>query len=1231
MPIAPERVGVPAPSNLHPIWLNWLDGTDQFGVTAAGFCVIAITGHRRQHDHAENRPGLLYTCRPCMKGEASDLVGGSFYLLPRNAVNARRPHAKRSIVELEKLVAAPSANPAVKRAVLAELDHRNTMRAAILRRRLTVEIGKTGSGEAKSPLREEIAWSGTALGSSQPPETLSPATPVALPVPPTVPRSASAEAKRPPIDAIPPASTGPNDPFAILQAWTVLEVLSPATFKRPGDLAGGDLRRIARLERGLPWEDGPAKGPPGKRLYFQIVLGSLPMQTALDQLLERFGDGRPERPQARGETPLAIVIVDREGRPIADRCAVISSFGWGFPRAVRDDPATLGTWAQQGTKIEAELHELLFREGKDGKTTPLNLAAIHNAHTWLVNSFGLDPAMVLPPAFMVRSVVPMRQNDPPEPLLLNSFYLEDLAKAEALLREGKAPDTLKRFLGMIAPAERRDLLLDKAAIEATLAPARFPVGRWPGPGRHPLVLMQQAAVNLALEQSPGEILAVNGPPGTGKTTLLRDVIAGLVTKRAAAMAAFNDPEKAFTNSGERLNLGGGWIHLYKLEPGLKGYEMLIASSNNKAVENVSRELPALGAIAEDAAALRYFKPMADTLLDGESWGAIAAVLGNGKNRAEFKDRFWWDEDTGLFPYFKALDGRCPEIEEEGRKRPPRIVSELDPPLDRRRALARWATARQRFLDLQKEVNETRQTLERLRLRNRLLPELENAFQSVKEHGGRRPGLWSRLFGLRSWQRWRDEHRPKSDRFATAAGRAADAKLFSKGDAALRVSRSPWLGFNADKHGDAFEAGLRSYLDTLARDLQARAAPLIDDDFFAQGDDIQRASPWFSREEHRQRDALFIAAVDLHRAFIDAAAKPLRHNIGAALQILDGRGFADADKDCLIPDLWSSLFLVIPAISTTFASVHAMLGQLPPASLGWLLVDEAGQASPQQAVGAILRAKHAIIVGDPIQVPPVVLLPERLTAAICASFAVDSTRFAAPAASVQTLADDATPWFAEFGSGAGSRTVGVPLLVHRRCSAPMFEIANRVAYEGLMVQAKTLGKSPIRDLLGPSRWLHVSGAGSDKWCPEEGHLVIELLERILAAGLALDLYIVTPFVQVADGLRRIVRESTALASAIPDIDRWVFERVGTIHTVQGREAEAVIFVLGASNADQRGARSWAGREPNLLNVAVTRAKEALYVIGNRDLWRMAGVFGNLDREIGNVDQNNTRQVSAPMSG
>ncbi|MEO1675840.1 MAG: AAA domain-containing protein, partial [Pseudomonadota bacterium] len=78
------------------------------------------------------------------------------------------------------------------------------------------------------------------------------------------------------------------------------------------------------------------------------------------------------------------------------------------------------------------------------------------------------------------------------------------------------------------------------------------------------------------------------------------------------------------------------------------------------------------------------------------------------------------------------------------------------------------------------------------------------------------------------------------------------------------------------------------------------------------------------------------------------------------------------------------------------------------------------------------------------------------------------------------------------------------------------------------------------------------------------------------------------------------------------NNWIDEHVGTVHTVQGREAKIVFFVLGAQSPSQNGARNWAGGKPNLVNVAVTRAKSSLYVIGNRQLWRSAGVFSVLDK-------------------
>jgi hypothetical protein len=55
-----------------------------------------------------------------------------------------------------------------------------------------------------------------------------------------------------------------------------------------------------------------------------------------------------------------------------------------------------------------------------------------------------------------------------------------------------------------------------------------------------------------------------------------------------------------------------------------------------------------------------------------------------------------------------------------------------------------------------------------------------------------------------------------------------------------------------------------------------------------------------------------------------------------------------------------------------------------------------------------------------------------------------------------------------------------------------------------------------------------------------------------------------------------------------------------------------LVLGAPKASQSGARSWAAGTPNILNVAVSRAKQDLYVIGSHGAWSGVGHVGSSER-------------------
>jgi superfamily I DNA and/or RNA helicase len=52
--------------------------------------------------------------------------------------------------------------------------------------------------------------------------------------------------------------------------------------------------------------------------------------------------------------------------------------------------------------------------------------------------------------------------------------------------------------------------------------------------------------------------------------------------------------------------------------------------------------------------------------------------------------------------------------------------------------------------------------------------------------------------------------------------------------------------------------------------------------------------------------------------------------------------------------------------------------------------------------------------------------------------------------------------------------------------------------------------------------------------------------------------------------------------------WLKSHIGTVHTFQGKEAKGVILCLGLDETT-KGAANWASQKPNLLNIAITRAK------------------------------------------
>ena len=170
---------------------------------------------------------------------------------------------------------------------------------------------------------------------------------------------------------------------------------------------------------------------------------------------------------------------------------------------------------------------------------------------------------------------------------------------------------------------------------------------------------------------------------------------------------------------------------------------------------------------------------------------------------------------------------------------------------------------------------------------------------------------------------------------------------------------------------------------------------------------------------------------------------------------------------------------------------------------------------------------------------------------------------------------------------------------------MFSVVNDLVYDGLMINEvpRELARKFAEDFpqLPGSKWIDVVPRESKgHWIPDEGEQVGRILDVL--DRLHFDMsqaMVIGPFRDVAGGIKRYARGRRGLVT-------------GTIHTAQGKQADIVILVLGG-DPGRPAARRWAADNRNLVNVAVSRARRRLYVIGDWSAWNQ-GDFGVLARRL-----------------
>lgn len=872
-------------------------------------------------------------------------------------------------------------------------------------------------------------------------------------------------------------------------------------------------------------------------------------------------------------------------------------------------------------------------------TNPLTLADLAGVTKWLTDKLGvteiLDPGTARIKSFQVGET---KADEAPQQDLLNSFIADDLDRVADALAEGRGGTVLERYL---TPDEeldvgaRVDVREDPLTVLNGVGAHLVPDGCWPSD--YPLALSQQFAVNQVRQEllAADGSFSVNGPPGTGKTTLLRDVVAALVTERATQLARLDSPARAFTSTPHVYHVDGRRHTVHQLVDSLTGYEMVVASANNGAVENITQEIPALSALPEkwheDAS---YLREPATSLSEGQPvWGAVAARLGRRSHRRDFVERFWWADPR--------RDTKAPREELPGPRGLRAVLADSAQQPDQRG----WRQAVAHFRAAESEVERLR--TERVEAANELyglgeaieeaeraeaaaarareeLPAAQRAAQTaattsgqrtrdadrcsveLNDHAAREPGLVTAVFTLgRANREWHAQQKRLLNAADTARSEADIARRAYE-QSQREVDR---LRAAIDGAGTAQArlderrrriAGVRAHWGSHVPDLADYAphAPREAEE------GRERSAPWSDPEFTRARAQLFVEALRLHEAFLLAGGKAVRESLNTAMQVVKGAAPAGLSAGA-VRAAWQWLFLTVPVVSTTFASYDRMFAGLGAGALGWLFIDEAGQAAPQMAVGALWRTRKAVVVGDPKQLEPVVVLPFTAQQRLRAHYGVAET-WVPKGTSVQQLADRTNTWGTRLPdtSGEGDELwVGAPLRVHRRCDTPMFTVSNDIAYGGMMVDGVSEQGRKKFTAARRSVWWHVAGTEArGHWVPEEGRALERAVSRLREQGLPDDeLFVLSPFKAVATEAKKVLR-----GTVDPD-------RIGTVHTAQGKESDVVILVLGTAR-DAAGSRGWASQSANLLNVAVSRAKRCLIVIGDHDAWQEHRFFSTLSHEL-----------------
>lgn len=293
----------------------------------------------------------------------------------------------------------------------------------------------------------------------------------------------------------------------------------------------------------------------------------------------------------------------------------------------------------------------------------------------------------------------------------------------------------------------------------------------------------------------------------------------------------------------------------------------------------------------------------------------------------------------------------------------------------------------------------------------------------------------------------------------------------------------------------------------------------------------------------------------------------------------------------------------------------------------LIIDEAGQVSPDLAAPAFALARKALVIGDCYQIEPVYKVPKPVDIGNLVRHGVIQERggldrkydslkakgIAVSSGCAMTVAQRACRFQKYDPSGNPYPERGMFLSEHYRCLDVIIDYCNRLAYSGRLEPKR--GSVSLPGGLPPFGYLRVLGqsryTGGSRSNEKEADAILEWLlaykerlEELYGEGekrIFEIVAIVTPFVVQKRLFNNKLRSSRFAPLRGKKKEKII--TAGTVHALQGAERHVVVFSPVCTAEDGNPADFFFNRSKNMLNVAVSRAKDSFLVFGDLNVFQI----------------------------